>query len=249
MEKDKKYNVVLGLMIFFFILFVGVCIAFGLGVITINNESSDVDSQVNQNNLETQTSIKETNEVIVSQTNTNKESTPKKEETKTLLNNASLLEISDKKCLNDSYGRTYKYQIIDGISGVSAWHYDDKLTIIVEEGSFSQTFESQIKIDLNTEYEIKNINLDDVAEISFNRYGFENIGMFFLMKDGTVKWLNVEEACSNNKFNVSETIKGVSDVVRISSAVSGAESGSATTVIGMKSDGNFYDLMDIVLEK
>jgi len=33
MEKDKKYNIVLGLMIFFFLLFVGVCLAWGLGYI------------------------------------------------------------------------------------------------------------------------------------------------------------------------------------------------------------------------
>ena len=36
MEKDKKYNVVLGLMIFFFLLFVGVCLSWLLGFITIN---------------------------------------------------------------------------------------------------------------------------------------------------------------------------------------------------------------------
>lgn len=33
MEKDKKYNVVLGLMIFFFLIIVGVSIAWGLGYI------------------------------------------------------------------------------------------------------------------------------------------------------------------------------------------------------------------------
>ena len=33
MDKDKKYNIVLGLMIFFFLLLVGVCLAWGLGFI------------------------------------------------------------------------------------------------------------------------------------------------------------------------------------------------------------------------
>ena len=37
MEKDKKYNIILGLMIFFFILFVGVCIAWGLGIIGLKD--------------------------------------------------------------------------------------------------------------------------------------------------------------------------------------------------------------------
>ena len=36
MEKDKKYNVVLGLMIFFFLLLVGVCVSWGLGLISVN---------------------------------------------------------------------------------------------------------------------------------------------------------------------------------------------------------------------
>ena len=40
MEKDKKYNMVLGLMIFFFIIIVGVCIAWGLGIISINKTNS-----------------------------------------------------------------------------------------------------------------------------------------------------------------------------------------------------------------
>lgn len=41
MEKNKKYNVVLGLMIFFFILFVGVCIAWGLSSIASNKFDSN----------------------------------------------------------------------------------------------------------------------------------------------------------------------------------------------------------------
>jgi len=70
MEKDKKYTLVLGLMIFFFILFVGVCVAWGLGFIGINitktndsilensqnpDEETNVSSQqTNDNNTNTQ---------------------------------------------------------------------------------------------------------------------------------------------------------------------------------------------------
>ena len=35
MDKDKKYNIILGLMIFFFVIIVGIAIAFGLGYIGI----------------------------------------------------------------------------------------------------------------------------------------------------------------------------------------------------------------------
>jgi len=79
MEKDKKYTLVLGLMIFFFILFVGVCVAWGLGFIGINitktndsilensqnpDEETNVSSQqTNDNNTNTQ-QIKENRKTI-----------------------------------------------------------------------------------------------------------------------------------------------------------------------------------------
>ena len=40
MEKNKKYNIVLGLMIFFFVIVVAGCLAFGLGIISINRTNS-----------------------------------------------------------------------------------------------------------------------------------------------------------------------------------------------------------------
>ncbi len=48
MEKDKKYNVVLGLMIFFFILFVGISLAWGLSSIGKKTTENKVDKQDNQ---------------------------------------------------------------------------------------------------------------------------------------------------------------------------------------------------------
>lgn len=52
MEKDKKYNLVLGLMIFFFILFVGVCVAWGLGFIGLktNTDSTNPNNENAVNN-------------------------------------------------------------------------------------------------------------------------------------------------------------------------------------------------------
>lgn len=51
MEKDKKYNIILGLMIFFFILFVGVCIAWGLSYIYSDKEEikSNSNSEITNN--------------------------------------------------------------------------------------------------------------------------------------------------------------------------------------------------------
>lgn len=49
-EKDKKYNLILGLMIFFFILLVAVGVAYGLGIISINKINSEKKGE--QNNTE-----------------------------------------------------------------------------------------------------------------------------------------------------------------------------------------------------
>lgn len=43
MEKDKKYNVILGLMIFLFIIFVGLCIAWGLGYVQFGKQKPNSD--------------------------------------------------------------------------------------------------------------------------------------------------------------------------------------------------------------
>ena len=54
MEKDKKYNIILGLMIFLFILFVGICIAWGLGIISINtNKTTNNNTSYVPDNKET----------------------------------------------------------------------------------------------------------------------------------------------------------------------------------------------------
>ncbi len=50
MKNDKKYNIVLGIMIFLFIVVIGIGIAWGLGYIGI--KSNDVDTNINNNLIE-----------------------------------------------------------------------------------------------------------------------------------------------------------------------------------------------------
>ena len=40
MSKDKKQNIILGVMIFVFVVFMGVTIAWGLGYITANSKTT-----------------------------------------------------------------------------------------------------------------------------------------------------------------------------------------------------------------
>lgn len=75
MNKDKKYNIILGLMIFFFVIIVGIAIAFGLGYIGINKNTNS--------NLQTNTLTNEN-----SSTNTNN-SNVTDETTKTEIDNVT----------------------------------------------------------------------------------------------------------------------------------------------------------------
>ena len=51
MEKDKKYNIVLGLMIFLFVIVVAVCLAWGLGIIGIKRNKVIEKTNENQENI------------------------------------------------------------------------------------------------------------------------------------------------------------------------------------------------------
>jgi len=88
MEKDKKYNVVLGLMIFFFILVVGISLAWGLSSISKEDNSEDTKTEnVEKNNASQKEEIVKDNNVskenndVVTQNNVVKENT--KQETTT----------------------------------------------------------------------------------------------------------------------------------------------------------------------
>ncbi len=54
MGKDNKYNLVLGLMIFFFILFVGVCLAYGLSYMAYNKTNSNEIKENEKNDITVQ---------------------------------------------------------------------------------------------------------------------------------------------------------------------------------------------------
>lgn len=99
MDKDKKYNIILGLMIFFFVIIVGIAIAFGLGYIGINkNASSNNNSQDNANsNLQTDTSTNTIND------NTTDENTKNNDTIQKIYSKLSNSIWASKKNINDVY--------------------------------------------------------------------------------------------------------------------------------------------------
>lgn len=97
MEKDKKYNLVLGLMIFFFVLLVGVCLAWGLGYIGINNKNqsnNDLPNINQENNNNSEENILDNNENI---NNSNNNNSNNKAETESITSDIKKLSVAEKK--------------------------------------------------------------------------------------------------------------------------------------------------------
>lgn len=248
MEKDKKYNLVLGLMIFFFLIIVGASVAWGLGYIGVNKNSINENYEANnstiengQANIENQVSNNTTanNQTKVEEQASNKQTTSK------TVSNVSLINIDSSKCLNGETGSEYHCNFNEQL-GAYVRYDNNKLCFRLSDGEITE-FMDGISIKTDTDYEIKNININEVAEIFVGVYGngIDYPVVFFLMKNGTVNWLNVQDACVNKDFNAEGIISGVTDVVRI---VNGGTNGGFT-VLAFKQDGTFYDLISKTVNK
>ncbi len=102
MEKDKKYNIVLGLMIFFFILVVGISLAWGLSSIGKKSNESEVEKQnsgvVNENKtIEDEKGQNNSNNENVKQEDVKDTSSNKNEENKVVLSDAKMISLTDAK--------------------------------------------------------------------------------------------------------------------------------------------------------
>lgn len=114
MEKDKKYNVVLGLMIFFFILVVGISLAWGLSSINKNSNEDEVDKQtsniVNENESvdvgkqENNTSSENKKQENANNSSSNKNESQNKVEQLTNLERVSIEEYIEKIYLYGTIG-------------------------------------------------------------------------------------------------------------------------------------------------
>ncbi len=244
MEKDKKYNVILGLMIFFFIIIIGVGIAWGLGYIGLNKNSISEDNV----GYESDNRTIENNQVKVEEQASNKvnnQTNIANNTVKNTITKVSLLQLDSSKCLNKpTAGSEYKY-MIDDCYGVWVSYYDNKLYIGISEFGELAKSTSDINVEFGKSYEIKNIDVSKVSDVIIKGWG-QGVDcpiVFFLMKDGTVEWLNSYQALVNKKFEAEGKITGVENVERIIRASVGGDDGPGNyTIIGIRADGTFYDL-------
>ena len=97
MEKDKKYNLVLGLIIFFFVLLVGVCLAWSLGYIGINNKNqsnNDLPNINQENNNDSEENILDNNDNSINNNNINNINNT---ETESITSDIKKLSVAEKK--------------------------------------------------------------------------------------------------------------------------------------------------------
>ena len=234
MDKDKKYNIILGLMIFFFIIIVAGCLAWGLGIISINNTTNNKIAKNELTDGQTTTII---NSSELNQVNAVEN---------TFKTNFNVINIDSSKCLNT--GDKIVFSPTSNIRNYEEFNinYENGEFKIVmnKEGYFYKNKSlSEITIDIDKEYIIKGVEASKVADIYVGGYGHDISCqlILFLMQDGTVFWLDFLDAYQKNNFTAKKT-ENVSNVIKFSNASSHDGVGGARTVIGIRDDGKFYDI-------
>lgn len=254
MEKDKKYNVVLGLMIFFFLVIVGVSIAWGLGYIGINKNSINENYEANNGTIENgQANIQNqvsNNTTTNSQTKVEEQASNKQTTSKTV-SNVSVLNLDSSKCLDkDDDTSKYEYMINDYF-GTYVYYDQNKLYIGISENGELYQSSGDIIVECDKGYEIKNINVSEISEVIVEGWGngIDFPVVFFLMVDGTVEWLDTQSAFTKKDFSAEGKVEGVENIVKIVKAGVSGEYDGGYTVLGVKQDGSFYDLINKTVNK
>lgn len=246
MNSKRKQNIILGLMIFLFVIFISIMIAWALGYISINKvntETSKTEENMKDTTVKSDSKEAKTIEKEVASNTTSASS-------KTTFENVSRLEIDKKSALNADSNVQFE-RMFEGFYGINLQYENSKLSIFVESGEVSQSF-SDLNVELGKNYEITNIDMSKVANVYMYTIG---IGMnypyiFFLMKDGTVEYLNTYDALVKNNFNVKGKLTNVSNVVDIVRAggIVKDQHGGGYTVVAIRNDGNFYDLATVDIQ-
>jgi len=131
----------------------------------------------------------------------------------------------------------------DGSDIVLTLTYDGKVTIYAGENSVDEN--AGMKLNANTNYEITGFP-KKVADIFLGYYG-QSVNYpiaFFILEDGTVWYLDTKSFMINGNTKVEGKLNGVEGVVKIKQADWHDSSGGCETVIGIKADGSFYNLIN-----
>ncbi len=221
---EKKYNIVLGLMIFFFIIIVGITIAWGLGYIGVNKNSTVIDNS----NPSTSKSDTIVNEGVIENSD-KKENEQIIKETVKEVTVAKMLEFDYTKSKNVDDNQNYNGAIskvyYDGEKEFTLLIYSDgsaKISVILDEGPI--------------EYPINNLKgkVKDGIIGSYTQ-GIEKA--YLLLEDGTVQSISDFSMFKQVGFTADKVIEGVKDIVRLETIVN---VGGKRLPIAIDNNGYYY---------
>ena len=196
MEKDKKYNIVLGIMIFFFVLFVAVCIAWGL------SRKTDLNKQTNSVRQEENTSINQTEEV-----NPVEEAYKKYDFNWISKNRSQITYVEDGKIIINGLTREQKILKFDyGTPIMSAPLPGQAFNGIAVLNESGEAYEVEFLNEDYTKIEVKRVNVDEkIVDISSTGGNGSAIyyGPYYLTETGRVIDLNNKTYEEINKNHIS----------------------------------------------
>ena len=221
---EKKYNIVLGLMIFLFIIIVGVALAWGLGYIGINNNANHTNtSSLSENNTSVNeedvnvTDVKE-NEQIIKET---------------------IKEVSVAKMLEFDYTKSKNVEDNQNYNGaISKAYYDGQkeLTLLIYSDGSAKI--SVILDDMPIEYPINNLK-GKAKDGMIGDYAQGGAAAYLLLENGTVQSISDFSMFKQVGFTAGEVIEGVKDIVRLETIVN---AGGKRLPIAIDKDGYYYSL-------
>lgn len=161
---------------------------------------------------------------------------------------------------SDEYIAEYNYNTVD-LSVVKSGYYhltnEGKVNIMVYEvGDKDTNSFPNYKIKLNKLYAMTGFS-KKVIDIYFGPYGLNvsDCVFLFLMEDGTIEYLPIEEFILNENTKSCGKLKGVENIVKIKNGsvnfrdkVGNAQGGGATTPLAISSSVEIYDIGKILVE-
>lgn len=238
MNSEKKQNIILGMMIFLFVIFISIIVAWALGYISVNK--SNVTSSENA----------ETKNVMSNEAtnNTNKTQVEIKEVEKGVF-----VPFDASKCKNPVESDTVYTAYPSNSTGIYAECINGEVYMYK---SFDSTFTEDMFINM-----IGNINMPeygskkkvegfdkDVVDIYISMGGIGNCYpiVLFLMEDGTVEYMKSGECISSGNLKTAGKVEGLSNIVRLVKISRHGNGPGSWSVAAITADGDFYDIMNIL---
>lgn len=223
---EKKYNIVLGLMIFFFLIIVGVALAWGLGYIGINKSTTTIDNN---------TSSLSENNISVNEENANATGTKENEQTV----KETIKEVAVAKMLEFDYTKSKNIEDNQNYNGaISKVYYDGQkeLTLLIYSDGSAKI--SVILDDMPIEYPINNLK-GKAKDGMIGNYAQGSAAAYLLLEEGTVQSISDFSMFKQVGFTAGEVIEGVKDIVRLETIVN---AGGKRLPIAIDKDGYYYSL-------